>query len=72
MFKLNGIQITRVGEILFVPLPQLIQREIDGGCSCAFCRKHPEKIPAWDTLALAANGEGRTWTVHYPELQSKG
>lgn len=70
ILKLNGVPITRVGDTLFVPLPQLIQREIEGGCSCDFCKAHPDKIPAWDTLALAASGEGHTWTVHYPELQS--
>lgn len=49
----------------FIRLPDSLQRPITGGCQCSYCKAHPAKAPAWDTLA----SDGKTsWTVHYPEL----
>jgi hypothetical protein len=68
----NGIEITRVGDTIFIPLPRLFQTEIKGGCNCDFCRSHPNEIPAWDTIAVDATGTNkRTWTVHAPEFHKK-
>jgi hypothetical protein len=68
------IPIRRVGNSIFIPLPLALQRPC-GGCSCAWCKKHPQYEPAWDTLAVPAMPErGRrdtTWTVHYPQLNSE-
>lgn len=53
----------------FVKLPPHLQKEITGGCQCAFCKSHPNKTPTWDVLAT----DGKTsWTVHYPELGTEG
>lgn len=49
----------------FIKLPAGLQREIPGGCQCAYCKAHPAKPPKWDTLASDGNS---SWTVHYPEL----
>jgi hypothetical protein len=66
--KLSGIKPRLVGGKLFVALPVELQRTIEGGCSCAYCKAHPDKTPMWDTLAIDARAQRHTWTVHYPEL----
>lgn len=66
--KLSGIKPKLVNETLFVALPAELRRPIDGGCNCPYCKSHPSKTPAWDTLAIDTAAERRTWTVHYPEL----
>jgi hypothetical protein len=66
--SLTGLKPKLVGKTLFVALPPELQRPIEGGCQCRFCKADLNKPPMWDTLAIAANAEGRTWTVHYPEL----
>lgn len=48
-------------------LPVTMQREISGGCQCPFCKTHPDHLPMWDALAGHPR-DGRTWTVHAPEL----
>jgi hypothetical protein len=69
--KLNGIRVHRTGGTIFVPLPKESQSVIEGGCTCNYCKAHPELTPMWDTLAIAtkARGSDHTWTVHYPELK---
>ena len=66
--RLGGIKPKLVGGTLFVPLPETLQRTIEGGCQCKYCKEHPKKTPKWDTLAIDAAAERHTWTVHYPEL----
>jgi hypothetical protein len=51
----------------FARLPENAKRAIDGGCQCAFCKAHPDKTPAWDTLAVDPDS-CTAWTVHYPEM----
>jgi hypothetical protein len=68
--SMTGIKPRRVGGTLFVKLPAELQRVIEGGCQCRHCKAAPGKVPMWDTLAIAANAEGRTWTVHFPDLTS--
>lgn len=68
--SMTGIRPRLVNETLFVKLPPELQRVIEGGCQCRHCKAAPGKVPMWDTLAIAANGEGRTWTVHFPDLTS--
>lgn len=70
--NLNGIQVTRVKDTVFIPLPRELWREIDGGCACEYCSKNGRAhSPAyWDTLAVSANHRGSdfAWTVHFPKL----
>ena len=68
--KLSGVKPRLVGETLFVALPPDLQRTIDGGCQCGYCKTHPAATPKWDTLAIDAKAQRHTWTVHYPELAS--
>jgi hypothetical protein len=66
--KLSGIKPRLVGGTLFVALPVELQRTIEGGCQCPYCKDHPSKPAMWDTLAIDAKAQRHTWTVHYPEL----
>jgi hypothetical protein len=69
--NISGIKPRLVGRTLFVKLPAELQRVIEGGCQCRHCKAAaPGKVPMWDTLAIAANAEGHTWTVHFPDLES--
>jgi hypothetical protein len=70
---LNGMQVVaRRGNTIFIRLPDALQRPIDGGCHCGYCKANPDKTPKWDALAVAADKEhvdqpNTTWTVHMPE-----
>jgi hypothetical protein len=69
----NGIKVhtSEDNSTMFVPLPKSVQMPIPGGCDCNFCKAHRHLTPMWDTLALSTVPQGnRTWTVHYPELES--
>ena len=70
MLSLDRARVTRRNQTLFVAVPAEMRRDIEGGCRCGFCVAHPDRVPQWDTLALARNGgpNARTWTVHCPEL----
>lgn len=57
------------GTTLFITLPFNVRAKIAGGCDCKYCKNSPFLTPAWDTLAICLE-TGRTWTVHYPELNS--
>ncbi len=50
----------------FVRLPYNLQRPIEGGCQCSWCKKN-DITPMWDTLAIS--DDGHTWSVHFPELE---
>ena len=65
---MNGSFVTKRGNTLFVALPPFLQRPIDGGCSCDWCKAHPHAIPAWDTLAVDDRGQSRAWTIHFPDM----
>lgn len=67
----NGMKVLgRNGGTLFVRLPDELQTPCNG-CSCAWCKAHPDKTPMWDTLAIAiskpSKGTDTTWTVHMPD-----
>jgi hypothetical protein len=63
----NGTRVTKRGDTLFMPLPGDLRRPIEGGCSCAFCKAHPDLVPQWDVVACSP-ASPYAWTVHYPEL----
>lgn len=46
-------------------LPQTMWRPITGGCTCQFCKSHPDLFPSWDTLACHPD-QRHTWVVHNP------
>ncbi len=67
--NLNGINVKRVGDAIFIPLPIEAQRPC-GGCSCIYCSADGKANPdsAWDTLAVAVDPDhDHTWMVHAPE-----
>jgi hypothetical protein len=71
--KLRGINVHRVGDTIFMPLPHELWRPCDG-CDCDVCKKDGTQ-GYWDTLAVSgkATRSGRyehTWTVHYPDLHN--
>ena len=72
---MGGRKVHKVNHTLFVALPVDARRPIEGGCSCAYCKDHPDRTPTWDVLALPAKGDGwmigRTWIVHYPVIASR-
>lgn len=55
-------------DTIHVALPTDLQRPIKGGCSCGYCAAHPDRMPMWDTLAIPRNGEGYSYSVHFPDL----
>jgi hypothetical protein len=63
--------ITRWEGAIYMRLPPDLQREITGGCECAYCKAHPDQTPMWDTMAISANNPNRdrdwTWTLHMPD-----
>jgi hypothetical protein len=66
--------IARGGGAIYMRLPQDLQREC-GGCSCDYCKAHPEIKPAWDTLVVSGERQTRidrdwSWTVHMPDPTS--
>lgn len=80
MENFNGLPVTRysskssTNETIFIPLPREAWREIEGGCACEYCKVDGKSGQAyWDTLAVSAkpSKNDRTWTVHYPELQTR-
>ena len=71
--NLNYLNVRRVNDTIFIPLPRELWRiATDGRCSCGkgYCAR--EGVAYWDTLAVGATkstkGRDYTWTVHYPEL----
>jgi len=69
---LNGSRTIRRNNTIFVPLPRALWRSC-GGCSCAFCKVHPETGPYLDTLAIDATTKAgdfnHAWTCHAPEYR---
>jgi hypothetical protein len=66
----NGMTVLgRRDNTLFMRLPAELQTPCNG-CSCPWCKAHPEAIPMWDTLAVAIQksgaGSDTTWTCHMP------
>jgi len=65
--------IARTKDAIFVRLPEFLQRSCDG-CSCDYCKAHPDKTPAWDTLVVPIRCDPRkadfTYTVHMPDPQT--
>lgn len=72
MTSLNGASIVRRRDTIFIALPAPLQIPIEGGCDCPYCKAHPDRIPAWDTLAVPAKPGVKpdtAWTVHNPEFK---
>src|SRR5688500_2542076 len=74
--NINGsMVIGRRNGTIFVRLPQELQRTIDGGCACDYCKAeketNPDFAPKWDTLAIAeqapVHSNDYAWTVHMPK-----
>lgn len=70
MTNLNGAHTHRRGNTLFIALPVEARRPC-GGCSCDWCKAHPETIPTWDTLAVDISGKENAWTVHFPDMPAR-
>ena len=51
-------------------IPAALALPIDGGCSCAYCKAHPEHVPSWDCLAVSDDKSSSAWTVHYPSVST--
>jgi hypothetical protein len=67
---LAEINIARLGNTLFVPLPHALRRDVPGGCQCSYCKSHPHHVAQWDTLAIDACDTSQTSPVHYPEISA--
>lgn len=78
---MNGVQVTRRGNTIFVPLPRKLWTEASvSACNCPHCSTCPGRVGYWDTLAITQTpaespmnagdrwGASFTWTVHYPEI----
>jgi len=70
---LNGMVVIerRPGHV-YMRIPADLQKPITGGCSCSFCRQHPDRTPMWDTLAVTTRApkdgdHDHAWTIHMPE-----
>lgn len=66
--------IARAAGAVYMRLPPDLQRDC-GGCSCDYCKVHPDEKPMWDTLAVPIENLMRTpsldwsWTLHMPDPQ---
>jgi hypothetical protein len=49
--------IARAYGAIYIRIPQDLQREKSDGCTCNYCRTHPDQPPMWDTLVVN-NGTG--------------
>ena len=62
--------IARGPDAIYLRLPAALQRDC-GGCSCDYCKAHPEHTPTWDTLAIPMHETDKrndtSWTVHMPD-----
>lgn len=55
---------------IFIRIPRQLQEPCRLGCSCDYCKAHPNEVPAWDTLAVGATSpktNDYAWTVHMPD-----
>jgi hypothetical protein len=73
---LQGWQVlaSTIKDAIYLRIPTTLQRPIEGGCSCSFCKAHPTATPMWDTLGIPLNENGyrsRTWTLHAPEWKTR-
>lgn len=57
---------------IYIPIPADVAALALGGegCSCAFCKAHPDLPARWDTLVIPGGNDRQpsTFTVHMPEL----
>jgi hypothetical protein len=55
---------------VYVRLPRALQQPTNG-CSCPYCREHPDDPPMWDTLAIPLypkqHPDAYAFTVHAPD-----
>jgi len=54
---------------VYVRIPRESAELIEDGCSCTYCKAHPNEPPRWDTLGIPIAGSRWrfTWTLHAPE-----
>jgi hypothetical protein len=64
------VRASKDGSTLFVVLPPEACEPVEGGCSCDYCKAHPDRTPMWDTLAVASDPRDKpyTWLVHNPRV----
>jgi hypothetical protein len=71
VYNTNGLTVLALTtEAVYVRLPPALARPC-GGCSCDWCKAHPDVPPTWDTLGIPlerpTNGRPwTTWTLHCP------
>lgn len=53
-------------DAIYLRLPHELQRDCEGGCGCASCKRDP-KLAKWDTLVVPIDKRGHSWTVHLPD-----
>jgi hypothetical protein len=56
------------GTTLFIRLPHNLQKPIEGGCQCEYCKQRAiDTVPMWDALAVSTK-TGESHPIHCPEL----
>jgi hypothetical protein len=72
---LNGLRVVEHVDTgtRYIRLPDSLATPVGGGCNCAYCKSHPDEIPAWDTLVVPDGRENsrHTWTVHWPGMMGE-
>lgn len=65
--SMNGVTVRKQQDgTLCMRIPAELARKIEGGCSCEYCKAHPDQPPTWDTLCVHPDAP-HSWTVHNPE-----
>jgi hypothetical protein len=71
---MNGaVVLGRWRDTIYIRIPRELQKPVNGGCGCDYCKAHPEAMPMWDTLCVGTKtptrGNDYSWTVHLPNPQ---
>ena len=61
------IEIARTDQDIYFRLPAELQRQIEGGCSCASCKVHGVYEATWDTLVRPIKAGDHSYTGHMPD-----
>jgi hypothetical protein len=70
--NLNGAAIiAQAKDAIYLRIPRSLAKDIELGCSCDYCKAHPDKTPKWDTLCVPLKGSYQyACTVHMPDPKS--
>ena len=69
---LNMRIVNRTEQAIWLRLPLQLQRVIEGGCQCSWCKAHPSGVPTWDTLAVPIAGPPtHAWVIHAPDYPKR-